>query len=340
METQRWTLDRAGVDGLRLEQASVASPGPGQVVVEVAAVSLNYRDMLVINGAFAQPLERPFSPASDMAGRIVATGPGATRFKVGERVMSTYVAGWIDGRPIGSAAEPYGLSTGGPRPGMLARHVVIDQDWLVRSPESLDDAETSTLPIAGVTAWYALVELGKLRAGQTVLVQGTGGVALFGLQIAKAHGARVIVTSGEDCKLAKAKALGADHVINRRSGDWVEGVLAATKGYGADHVLEIVGGANLGRSVQSTAAAGRISLIGVIEGFDASFPVGPLLMNNILIQGIYVAPRRATEDFVRAVDALSLKPQIDRIYPFTELRAALEHLQRGAFGKVVVRLID
>ena len=338
MASQRWAMEKFGKDALRLERAPIPEPRFGEVLVEVGAVSLNYRDKLVIDGALGAPLSWPFSPASDMAGRVVAVGAGADRFKVGDRVMSTYVAGWIDGRPIGSAAEPYGLSTGWPRMGMLARHIAIDQDWLVRSPETLDDLQTSTLPIAGVTAWYALVELGHLSAGQTVLVQGTGGVSIFGLQIAKAHGAQVVVTSGDHDKLQRAKALGATHLINRRSDDWVARVREVTAGRGADHILEVVGGANLGRSVEAVAAGGRVSLIGVIEGFEASFPVAPVLLNNIVIQGIYVAPRRATEDFVRAVDALSLKPQIDAVYPFEALHDALAHLERGAFGKVVVNV--
>jgi NADPH:quinone reductase-like Zn-dependent oxidoreductase len=333
---KRWSMDEAGLGALRIENVEPPSPGPGEVLVRVASVSLNYRDLLVIAGQMGDGRTFPFSPGSDLAGAVVARGEGANRFAVGDRVLTAYVPDWIDGRPLGSAAEPNGRTMGGPLPGVLAELVALPESWLVRAPASLDDGEASTLPIAGVTAWYSLIEKGRLRAGQTVLVQGTGGVALFGIQIARAHGARVIVTSSDDDKLVRAKALGAEIGINRLKGDWVRAVLDATDGYGADHILELAGGANLAKSVEAAAVGGQIYLIGVIEGLEISASVVPVLYKQVSLHGILVGPRRVAEDFVRAVDTLKLKPVIDRRYAFETLPAALAHLRRGPFGKIVI----
>lgn len=336
-EMKSWHMSAIGRANLAEGISLVPVPGPGEIRVKVKAVSLNYRDKLVIETGMGLPLAFPFVPASDMAGVVDATGSGVTRFRPGDRVMSTFIPGWIDGKRPGNARVPAYQTLGGFYPGMLADYVVLKEDWLCASPASLTDAEASTLPIAGLTAWFALVELGKVKAGDTVLVQGTGGVALLGLQIAKALGAEVIVTSGSDEKLARAKALGAHHGINRQ-GDWVAAVHALTQDRGADHVLEIAGGANLGRSLEAVAVEGIISVIGVLEGFDVSGSVFPLLMKSPLVQGISVGHRRALEDLVRAVDHLGLKPVIDRTYAFGELPAALDHLDRGPFGKIVIKV--
>lgn len=334
-----WMIDALGRDRLRLGELEQPGPKPREVLVRVANVSLNYRDLLVLEGKMGSGRAFPFVPGSDLAGTVVACGEGTSRFRPGDRVMSTYVPGWIDGRQLGSAANPNGMTLGGPLPGVLAEFVSLPEDWLVGAPGSLSDAEASTLPIAGVTAWFSLVEEGGLRAGQTVLAQGTGGVALFGIQIAKAHGARVIVTSSDDGKLARAKALGADIGI-RRAGDWVTALIEATDGHGADHVLEIAGGSNLGKSVEAAAVGGQIAVIGIIEGLDLAAPAFPLLLKQVVVRGIFVAPRRAAEDFVRAVDAIGLKPVIDRRYPLAALPEALAHLERGPFGKIVIDVAE
>ena len=213
---------------------------------------------------------------------------------------------------------------------------MLSEEWYSHAPDTLDAAEASTLPCAGLTAWFALIERGGLKAGDKVLVQGTGGVALFGLQIAKAHGAEVFITSGSAEKLERAVALGADHALSRNDGDWVEQLYSLTDGYGADHVLEIVGGAHLGQALKAVAVNGRISVIGVLEGFEVSGPAGQLLLKAPVVQGISVGHRRALEDLVRAVDQVGLKPVIDKRYAFEEFPEALDHLYRGPFGKVVV----
>lgn len=333
---QRWSMNAVGRKNLTLSTEAIPTPGPGEVLVRVNAVSLNYRDKMVIDGIAPLALPFPFTPASDMAGVVESIGEGVTRFNPGSRVISTFSPDWIDGKSGGNAHTPPYRTLGGIYQGMLAEYVVMSENWLVASPDSLDDIQASTLPCAGLTAWNALVERGGIRAGQSILVQGTGGVSMFALQIAKAHGAEVFVTSGSDEKLARAKELGADHGINRLRGDWVDAIYELTQQQGIDHIIETVGGANLANSLRAVAVQGRISVIGVLEGFDISGSAGDLLMKTATIQGIMVGHRRSLEDFVRAVDINGIKPVIETSYRFDELPQALEHLDRGAFGKIVL----
>ncbi|EKM5718672.1 NAD(P)-dependent alcohol dehydrogenase [Enterobacter cloacae] len=333
---QRWSMNALGRENLKLTQEPVPKPGPGEVRVRVNAVALNYRDKMVIEGMMPIPLSFPFTPASDMAGVVDSIGEGVTRFQPGARVISTFFPEWIDGRPQADARHlPYKTS-GGYFPGMLAEYVIVNENGLVAAPETLDDVEASTLPCAGLTAWFALVERGNLRAGQSVLVQGTGGVAIFALQIAKALGAEVYVTSGSDEKLARAKKLGADRGINRLKGDWAEALLTLTQDRGIDHIIETVGGENLQYSLRAVAVHGRISVIGVLAGSEITLSAGELLLKSPVIQGIGVGHRRALEEFVRAVEVTGLKPVIEQRYRFDQLEQALEHLDRGAFGKIVL----
>jgi NADPH:quinone reductase-like Zn-dependent oxidoreductase len=335
---RRWEMNAIGRGNLRLAETSIPEPRDGEVLVKVGAASLNFRDKLVIETGMGLPLAFPFTPASDLAGAVVATGRGVTRFATGDRVISNFIPDWIDGVRPGNARTPPYQTLGGFYPGVLADYVSFPEDWLAKAPASLDDAEASCLPIAGLTAWFALIELGALHAGQSVVVQGTGGVALFGLQIAKLHGAEAIVTSSSDEKLARVKALGADHLINYRNADWVEAVYRITGDRGADHVLEIAGGPHLARALAAVAVQGRVSVIGVLEGFEVSSPALPLLLKAPVVQGISVGHRRGLEDLVAAVDRTGLKPVIDRRYALDELPAALDHLERGPFGKVVLTM--
>jgi len=332
---RRWEIDAIGRDRLTLREAPVPAPGPGQVLVKVAAVALNHRDKMVVESGRGLPLAFPFTPGSDLAGEVVAAGPGVTRLAVGERVISTFMPDWTDGLRPGDARTPAYRTLGGHYPGVLAEYVAMPEAWLVRAPATLSDAEACTLPCAGVTAWFALVERARVRAGDKVLIPSTGGVALFGLQIAKAHGAEVIV-SGRAHNEARARALGADHYIDSKREDWLDTVYALTADRGADHVLEVVGGAHLGKSVQAAAVGGHICQIGALDGFDLSSPAMPLMLKDVTIHGIGTGSRRALEDLVRAVDRIRLKPVIDSRYPLAELPAAFDHLDRGAFGKVVI----
>ena len=334
-QMRRWEMDAIGREELVLREVPIPQPGRGEVLVRVAAVALNYRDKMVVENGRDLPLAFPFTPGSDLAGTVVALGDNATRFNDGDRVISTFTPDWVDGQRPGDARTPAYRTLGGFYPGVLAEYVAVPQDWLVLAPRTLSDAEAATLPCAGLTAWFALAERGHVRAGETVLVEGTGGVALFGIQIAKLHGARVIVSGSAD-KLERALALGADHGVDRRQDDWVEAVLAVTGDRGADHVMELVGGAHLGQALRVTAVGGHVYQIGALDGFEVSAPVMPLLLKDITIHGIATGHRRALTRLVDAVDRTGLTPTIDTRYPLTELHAALDHLDRGAFGKIVV----
>ncbi|MDX3927086.1 MAG: NAD(P)-dependent alcohol dehydrogenase [Shinella sp.] len=334
MKTRQWTIDNIGRESLSIREGTVEKATGRNMLVRTEAVSLNYRDKLVLETGMGLPLKFPFVPASDMAGVVVEVGPEVTRFQPGDRVISTFSPGWIEGAGLGDARTPPYRTLGGFYPGVLSEYVTFPDDWFVKAPSTFDAAEASTLPCAGLTAWFSLVERGKVKAGDKVLVQGTGGVALFGLQIAKMHGAEVIVTSGSAEKLDRALSLGADHGIAREN--WVEQLYQLTGDYGADHILEIAGGADFGEALKAVAINGHIHVIGVLEGFEISGPVGPLLLKAPTVQGITVGHRRALQDFVRAVDRTGLKPVIDRRYSFEALPQALDHLDRGPFGKIVI----
>lgn len=335
---KRWLLTAPGRHHLQLSETALPQPGPREVRVRVHAVALNYRDKVIIEGGMGNGMPMPLKPGSDMAGVIDAAGPDVTRFRPGDRVISSFNADWIDGKLVNSAQNPRYDTLGYAYQGMLAEYVTLPEAWLVKAPGTLNDAEASTLVCAGLTAWFALIERGGLRAGETVLVQGTGGVALFALQIAKAMGAEVFITSSSEEKLRAAAALGADHGINRLKGDWVETVYRLTNGRGIDHVLDMVGGRNFADSVRAVASHGRISLIGMMDNRDTAAPGSLLLLKSPTIQGIGVGHRRALEDLVRAVDQIGLKPVIDHVFDFSALPAALAKLDEGAFGKIVLTL--
>jgi NADPH:quinone reductase-like Zn-dependent oxidoreductase len=335
---KRWTLNETGRQNLKITQAEIPQPGLNEVLVRVNAVSLNFRDKVIIEGGMGNGMPMPFTPGSDMAGVVEAVGLGTTRFNQGDRVISSFNAGWIDGKLNNNAKNPHYNTIGYAYQGVLAEYVVMSEEWLVKAPQTLTDAEASTLVCAGLTAWFALIERGGLRAGETVLVQGTGGVALFALQIARAMGAEVFITSSSDAKLATAAALGASHCINRKKEDWVEAIHRLTNEQGIDHVVDTVGGRNFADSVRAVASHGRISLIGMRDTHDTSAPGAMLLLKSPTVQGIGVGHRRALEDLVRAVDWIKLKPVIDKSFRFDELPQALEQLDNGAFGKIVINV--
>lgn len=334
---RRWQLPAFGLDNLELVEAPVPTPGSCDLLIRVGAASLNYRDKLVVEGKLLPDRPAmPFMPVSDMAGEVVAIGNSVTRFKTGDRVMGNFWTQWIDGAPPAEMTR-HGLSLGGPLAGVLADYVVLHEDIAVAAPVSLTEAEASTLPVAALTAWFALVETGKLSADETVLVQGTGGVALFGLQIASAIGARTIVTSRSAEKLERAKALGAWGLIDSgTTPQWSDAALSLTDGRGVDHVLELVGGDNIGQSAAALSSGGRIAQIGFMKGADIVLSAVPMMLKRAVIQGITVGHRRAFEDLVRFVDARGIKPVIDRIDSFEEAPAAFAHLERGPFGKIVI----
>jgi NADPH:quinone reductase-like Zn-dependent oxidoreductase len=326
-----------GLDALTLVERPDPIPGPGQVLVGVRAASLNYRDLLTVQGLYNPKQPLPLVPLSDGVGEVLRTGEGVTRVKVGDRVAGTFAQKWLAGPPTKQKL----LSTlGGPLDGMLADHVVLPEEGVVAVPSHLSDEEAATLPCAGLTAWSALVEQGGLRAGDTLLVLGTGGVSTFGLQIARLAGARVIVTSSSDAKLERARGLGAWETINYAAQpEWERKVKELTAGVGADHVLEVGGSGTLARSLRAVRIGGTISLIGSLTGLTAEVNLAHVLMQNVRIQGVLVGSRETFESMNRAVAFHRLRPVVDRVFPFAEARAAFEHLAgQRHFGKIVIRI--
>jgi NADPH:quinone reductase-like Zn-dependent oxidoreductase len=333
-----WQLQAFGRENLVLNDIPQPTPGPGEALIRISSVSLNYRDKLLYDGNYNPHLDFPMTQVADAVGEIVALGPDTTRFKVGDRVVTIYCTRWVDGQPTGK--ETF-YSLGNVIPGALAEYLVLTEQALALAPAYLSNDEAASLPCAALTAWYSLVEKGGLTSSQTVLVHGTGGVSLFGLQIASALGATTIVTSSSDEKLERAKALGATHTINYKTHpEWQNEALALTGKQGVDQILEVVGGPNLARSINAIKPQGQISIIGIIDGFDATIPLFGLIQKHGILRGISVGPRRALEDMLRKFDELKLHPVIDTVYSFNDARKAFDHLERGAFGKIVIRVRD
>ena len=328
--------EASGPESLRREDLPEPKAGPGRVVVRVRAASLNYRDLLVIKGSYARNLPLPLVPLSDGAGEVAEVGPGVTKFKPGDRVAGCFFSNWGDG-PLTESASKSAL--GGAVDGMLAEQVVLPEGGLVKVPDHLSDEEAATLPCAALTAWHALMEGGGLKAGQTVLVQGTGGVSLFALQFARIAGARVIATSSSDAKLARARELGASDGINyKTTADWDVAARNLTEGTGVDHVVEVGGAGTLPRSMKAVRLGGHIALIGVLAG-AGEVDTRPLLMKNIRLQGIYVGSRAMFEAMNRAIALHKLKPVIDRVFPFDRAVDAYKHMESGThFGKIVIKV--
>jgi NADPH:quinone reductase-like Zn-dependent oxidoreductase len=312
------------------------SAAAAQILVRMRAASVNYRDLAIVAGHyFGGPVARNLVPLSDGAGEVVAVGPGVTRFKVGDRVAGTFFLDWLDGPPQGQYA-----ALGSPIDGVLAEYVVFDQQNAVAIPPSLSFEEAATLPCAGVTVWNALMVNCKVQAGDSVLLLGTGGVSIFGLQLARLVGARAIITSSSDEKLERARKLGASAGINyRRTPEWHEEVLKLTDGKGVDHVIEVGGIGTLAKSMQCVAFGGHVALIGVLAGFQGDPNPHPLLRKGASLHGIFVGNRAMFERLNAAVEANNLKPVIDKVFAFEDAVEALRHQQSGShFGKVVIRI--
>ena len=324
-----------GADSLKLNHLDEPQPAPDQVLVRVRATSLNYRDLMVASGRYGTGLPLPLIPLSDGAGEIAAVGAGVTKWKTGDRVAGTFFQNWLAG-PV--RKEAFASALGGSIDGMLAEFVALSAEGVIAIPPHLSFEEAATLPCAALTAWHALVTDGKISAGQTVLVLGTGGVSIFALQFAKMHGARVIVTSSSDAKLARARALGADEVINYKSTpEWEKEVFRLTDKAGADHIVEVGGTDTFPRSLRALAMGGTISVIGGVSGFTSDVPLRDILGKSALIRGIFVGSHDMFTAMNRALSQHQLKPVIDRVFPFAEAPAAYRHQESGVhFGKVVI----
>ena len=331
-----WQLEGFHLHQLVLNDIPEPVPGDGEVLVRVSAVSLNYRDKLLLDGLYNPHVAFPMTQVADAVGEVVALGANVTRFAVGDRVATNYCTRWIDGPPDGMTSH---YSLGNVIPGALSELLVSAESALVAVPAYLTDEEACSLPCAALTAWYALVEKGELKAGDTVLVQGTGGVSLFALQIGAALGAKVLVTSSSDEKLTRAAKLGAAHGINYvRHPDWHDEVLSLTENLGVDHVLEVAGGASLEKSIKASRAGGQISIVGILDGFSSEVSLFTVIKKQTVLRGISVGPRRALEDMLREFARLQIHPVIDSVYEFVDVHSAYNRLSNGPFGKIVIRV--
>lgn len=332
-----YQLSRPGsIDGLMEVDRPVPKPAYRQVLVKVAACSLNFRDLAIVLGRYRAAAKPDLVPLSDGAGTVEAVGDGVKRVAVGDRVAGCFFQRWSGGN---SEPDTQASALGGAVDGILSEYVVLEEDGVVKLPDYLSFEEGATLPCAALTAWHALVEHGAIVAGNRVLVQGTGGVSIFALQFAKLHGAEVAIISSSDDKLARAKALGARHLVNYKvSPEWDKAVVDALGGQGVDQVVEVGGPGTLARSLNALRVGGRISVIGVLAG-PGEFNPGLILPKRANIQGISVGSRQMFEAMSRAIAANGLRPVIDKVFSFADAKEAYRHLQSAThFGKIVIKL--
>jgi NADPH:quinone reductase-like Zn-dependent oxidoreductase len=325
------------IDRLRLVERPVPEPRCGEILIRLAAATLNYRDVAILTGRYRPglQLDRPFIPASDGCGTVVALGPEVTRFALGDRVVPVYTQGWIDGRPTPEMRTQHTI--GFPLDGVLCEYIAVPARDAVHAPASLSDLEAATLPIAGLTAWTTLQEA-CVKPGDWVLAMGTGGVAIFALQFAKLAGARVAVISSSDDKLARARQLGADATVNyRTTPDWVAPVRQATGGRGVDIVIETAG--TLAQSLAAAAFGAYVGVVGFTQGHAADLDVRQIIGPMIRIHGIAVGSRTGFEAMNRAIAQHALRPVVDRVFPLDRVQDAFALMARGGhFGKIAIAI--
>ncbi|HEV7700242.1 MAG TPA: NAD(P)-dependent alcohol dehydrogenase [Pyrinomonadaceae bacterium] len=329
-------IQEFGIDKLVEVERDIPSPADGEVMVKLHAASLNYRDVMVVSGTYNPRMWLPAIPLSDAAGEIVEVGTGVTKWKVGDRICSCVIPGWVDDGPSAEKSKT-AIGAGG-SDGVVREYATFAEDAVVAAPVHLSLEEASTLPCAAVTAWHALTVSGGVKPGDTVLTLGTGGVSVFAVQFAKARGARVISTSSSDEKLARIRDLGSDETINYRvTPDWDKAVLELTEGRGVDHVIEVGGTGTLTRSVKAVRIGGHIALIGALDMAGEFNPI-PIFMKGIRMQGIFVGSREMFVQMNAFIEENKLRPVIDREFAFDEIRDALHYMASGAhLGKIVVR---
>jgi NADPH:quinone reductase-like Zn-dependent oxidoreductase len=323
------------IENLAQSERDEPQAAANEVVVRFRAASLNFRDLMFVKGTYNPKAKLPAVPLSDGAGEVVAIGERVTKWRVGDRVCPIFAQGWIDGPP--SMQKNRNALGAGDLDGVLREYGAFNEEGLVKIPDHLSFEEAATLPCAAVTAWHALVNSGNLKAGETVLPLGTGGVSVFALQFAKLHGARVIITSSSDEKLDRARQLGADETINyRTTPEWDKEVLRLTNRLGVDHVIEVGGTGTLSRSLNAVRVGGQVDLIGVLTSGGDFNPIS-VLMKGVRLQGIFVGSRRMFEEMNRAIEANHMKPVIDQTFTFEEAREALRYMESGShFGKLVI----
>jgi NADPH:quinone reductase-like Zn-dependent oxidoreductase len=328
-------IEAFGIDNLKLVDREEPSPGPGEVLVRLKAASLNFRDLMVAEGTYNPRLKLPMVPLSDGVGIVEQIGSGVTRVKTGDRVAGIFMQRWIDGAPN---REKAGSALGGAIDGVLREYMIFQQDGLVAVPDYLTDVEAATLPCTGVTAWHALFEEKPAKPGETVVIIGTGGVAIFALQFAAFAGLRSIVLSSNNEKLERTRQMGATHTVNyRENPDWDKTVRSLTE-EGADHIIELGGADTLPRSLKAIRMGGSISVIGALGGGDPNISPVPILMQTVRLQGIYVGSRTMFENMNRALGLLQLRPVIDRVFPWQNVQDAMRYMQEQKhFGKICLQ---
>jgi len=329
--------DSFGLDHLLPAERPTPEPRPDEVLVRIHAVSLNYRDLLAIKGSYNPKMKLPRIPVSDGAGEVVSVGSAVTGWKPGDRVVIPFFPAWLEGELSPAKAAS---ALGGDVDGLLCEFACIRADALLPIPDHLSFAQAATLPCAAVTAWNGLFVAGNLQPGQTLLLQGTGGVSLFGLQFARLAGATIILISSSDAKLERARAMGAHHTINYRSEpDWEKRIHAITGGRGVDLTLEVGGTGTLSKTLRATRYGGHVSLIGVLTGITGEVQLGHLLHKAITLKGIYVGSRSIFETMNRTIAQHKLEPVIDKVFPFEQSPDAFRHLESGQhFGKLVIQI--
>ena len=327
----------AGIESVAEVERPDPKPGHRQVLVKIKACSLNFRDLGIVRGSYRMPVRENVIPLSDGAGEVVEVGPGVTRVKAGDRVAGNFFQRWPGGE---SSADVHSSALGGSIDGMLADYAVLEEDGVVKIPRHLSLEEGATLPCAGVTVWHAMMEHAKLKAGDTILLQGTGGVSIFGLQFAHAMGIRAIITSSSDEKLAHAKKLGAAFGINyKTTPEWDKAAMEFTGGAGVDHVVEVGGAATLARSFDAIRVGGKISMIGGLSGGATELNPGLIFSRRANVQGISVGSTQMFLAMNRAIEVNAIKPVIDKVFAFADAQAAYKHMASGAhFGKIVIRV--
>lgn len=332
-----YELQQLGIDGLTLVDRPEPQTGPRQIVVNVRALSLNFRDLMVVKGSYNPRLKLPMTPFSDCTGEVVAIGNEVKSFKVGDRVAGTFFQNWTGGEP--NEAKARTAKGAGDASGMLAEYVLLEETGAIHLPEHLSYEEGATLPCAGLTAWNAVVDKGQTKAGDTVLVQGTGGVSLFAAQFASMHGAKVIATSSSDEKLSRLAGMGFSKGINYKTNtDWDKTAKELNGGTGIDHVVEVGGAGTIERSLKAVRIGGMISVIGALSSGAGINPV-LVLMKSIRLQGIFVGHREMFEAMNRAISLHKMKPVVDQVFPFEEAKQALQLMESGGhFGKIVIKL--
>jgi NADPH:quinone reductase-like Zn-dependent oxidoreductase len=330
-------LGKFGIENLRMVEADVPRPGAGEVLVRFGGASINYRDYQIVTGEFSPSQPLPIVPCSDGAGEVVETGDAVTRFSKGDRVAPLFFPNWMSGDAIGDVRA---VSSGLEAPGVLREFGVYSQDAVAKVAPHLTDEEAACFPCAGLTAWTCVVSLADIQSGDTVLVQGTGGVALFALQFARLLGAKVICTSGSDDKLQRAKSLGADHCINYVSTPaWGETARELTGGRGVDAVVEIGGTGTLKQSIAAIRRGGHIGIVGYLAGIDLGLNVFDLIERNAHLHGVSVGNAEGFARMMNFVSEHGLQPVIGKSYPFEDAGAAMRDISKGEhFGKLTVKV--